>query len=108
MKHQVWGDGTWGRDSSALEKEIPSGFLSSLLSCKRTPGPTCLEQGTLGSPQACPSFLQHSNPEFLGLCLRQASWHKNPGWKQRQLWLQGSWWAQPLPLASFTPRLDRA
>ena len=76
MKHQVWGDGTWGWDSSALEKEIPSGFLSSLLSCKRTPGPTCLEQGTLGSPQACPSFLQHSNPEFLGLCLRQASWHK--------------------------------
>lgn len=50
IKHQVWGDGTWGRDSSALEKEIPSGFLTSLLSGKRTPGPTCLEQGTLGCP----------------------------------------------------------
>lgn len=46
------GVGRWdlGRDLSALEKEIPSGFLTSLLSLMHMPGPTCSEQGTLGAP----------------------------------------------------------
>lgn len=86
------GVGRWdlGQDSSALEKEIPSGFLTSLLSLMHMPGPTCLEQGTLGAPQAQRPPPSAPIQSFQGSGLRQAAWHKNPGLKQRQLCLQGS------------------